>query len=346
MKILLRADASLTQGTGHVMRVLTLSEELVAAGHEVHLASAPSGIDWLERVIAESELPRHMLEAHSLSDELLREIAPDWLVVDSYEISAALINTARATTKVLAIVDADSRGIEADIYVDHNVGAENLPWSEFVRERILAGSRYALIRRAIREVRRAQPWASTATLTTILGFMGGTDPTGMIVSVAQAIAVTTVPLQGVVICAPAWREQVDALLADKPKIRVLPPTNDLPALLEATDIAISAAGTSSWELCTLGIPSILIEVVDNQTESLREMTKHGLVIGLSPSAFTGNEMTAAMTRSLELLATDEKARRELSEACASMFDGLGAARVVEAMTRLSAAGGSTARSHG
>lgn len=332
MRILLRADASLTQGTGHVMRVLTLSEELIAAGHEVHLASAPSGISWLEAVIVERGLTRHIVEAHTLSNELLTEIEPDWLVVDSYEIPAELIGAARAATKVLAIVDADSRGIEADLYVDHNVGAENLPWAEFVAPRMLAGSRYALIRRAIRDVRRATPWVISGATPSILGFMGGTDPTGMIVRVAEAIAATTVPLTGVIICAPAWRESVDALLADHSDISVIAPTNELPALLATTDIAISAAGTSSWELCTLGIPSILVEVVDNQTESLREMSSRGLVIGLSPSAFTGDEMTMAMTRNLELLATNEDARRGLSEACATMFDGLGATRVVEAMT--------------
>ena len=336
MKILLRADASRTQGTGHVMRVLTLSEELVAAGHEVHLASAPSGIEWLEQVIVDRGLTRHVVEAHTLSPELLADVAPDWLVVDSYEIPARLISSARDVTRVLAVIDADSRGIEADIYVDHNVGAENLPWSEFVRERILAGSRYALIRRAIRSVRRAQPWVAESQPPTILGFMGGTDPTGMIVRVAQAIADTSSPLQSVLICAPTWREQVESLLAGKPEVRIIAPTNDLPALLASTDIAISAAGTSSWELCTLGIPSILIEVVDNQTESLREMTKRGLVIGLSPSSFAGDEMTAAITHHLEDLVGNERLRQSLSHACSAIFDGRGAQRVVESMTRVSA----------
>lgn len=336
MKILLRADASLTQGTGHVMRVLTLSEELIAAGHEVHLASAPSEIQWLEDIIVAHGLPRIFVEAHSLSTELLSDVAPDWLVVDSYEIPAQLISSARAGTHVLAIVDSDSRGIEADIYVDHNVGAENLPWTQFVGERVLAGSRYALIRRGIRDVRRTQPWVAQTKPMTVLGFMGGTDPTGMIVRVAEALATVATPLQGTVICSPAWRQQVDALLAGKPEIRVIPPTNDLPALLATTDIAISAAGTSSWELCTLGIPSILIEVVDNQTESLREMSKRGLVIGLSPSEFSGAKMTEAITAGIDLLASDETARRKLSEACASMFDGQGAARVVAAMASVSA----------
>lgn len=336
MKILLRADASLTQGTGHVMRVLTLGEELIAAGHEVHLASVPMSIGWLEDVIVERGLTRHLVEAHSLDSVLLTEIEPDWLVVDSYEIPAELISAARSTTKVLAIVDGDTRGIEADLYVDHNVGAEHLPWSDFVAPRMLAGSRYALIRRAIRDVRRESPWVISGETPSILGFMGGTDPTGMIVRVAQAIAATSVRLTGVIICAPAWRESVEELLAGHLDISVIAPTNDLPALLASTDIAISAAGTSSWELCTLGIPSILVEVVDNQTESLREMSKRGLVVGLSPSEFPGENLARAIAQNLERLAVDRGARHSLASACATTFDGKGAVRIVSAMERGSA----------
>jgi UDP-2,4-diacetamido-2,4,6-trideoxy-beta-L-altropyranose hydrolase len=335
MKILLRADASLTQGTGHVMRVLTLSEELESAGHEVVLASATSGIDWLENVIFERGIQRLVVAPHSLSAELIRKVSPDWLVIDSYEIPAELIGSARAFTRVLAIVDGDTRNVDADLYVDHNVGAENIMWPSNVSPRMLAGSRYALIRRAVRNVKREAPWQAISEPPRVLAFMGGTDPTGMIVRVARAIAALPITTKGVVICAPAWREQVAALLADKPEIRVIPPTNDLPALLATTDIAISAAGTSSWELCTLGIPSILIEVVDNQTESLRKMTKLGLVIGLSPSDFDGNGLTESLTSHLEALLNDESARHRLSQRCADTFDGQGTQRVVEAMLKLS-----------
>lgn len=153
----------------------------------------------------------------------------------------------------------------------------------------------------------------------------------MIVRVAHALAAMPVSTPGVVICTPAWQNDVHFLLARHTLIDVIDPTTELPALLAKTDVAISAAGTSSWELCTLGIPSILIEVVDNQTESLREMTKRHLVIGLSPADFSGNGMTEALTAQLRTLSTDEATRKRLSETCTQLFDGNGAQRVVEAM---------------
>ncbi len=333
MKVLLRADASPTQGTGHVMRCLTLAEALRRAGHEVRVATNHSGVDWLENLISRQDVSVERVPQHSLSSDLIAAFRPDWLVVDSYEIDAALISQARASTKVLAIVDGDDRSIDADVYVDHNIGAEKLAWPDSVRPRLLAGSRYALIRQAVLDVRRNAPWELATDVPHVVAVMGGSDPTGMIVPVASALARASTSLSATIVCAPAWRTRVDAIVAGHTGLHVVPPTNDLPALLGTADIAVSAAGTSSWELCTLGIPSVLVEVVDNQTEGLRAMTAQGLVIGISPRLMTSTELEVSLRESLDSLCTDAGKRRELSQRCLDEFDGRGAERVVTAMER-------------
>ena len=335
MKVLLRADASVTQGTGHVMRVLTLGDELVATGHEVHLATAESNIPWLETLVSSKPFIRHRVSAHSLDAELVDHVAPDWVVVDSYEIPASLIGDTRTHARVLAIVDGDARGIEADLYLDHNVGAERLTWPQAVAQRLLAGSEFALVRRAIRDVKRVDPWKFLTESPRVLAVLGGSDPTGMIVDVARALSAATPTLTATLLCAPAWRAEVNDLVGDKPNFTIIEPTDELPALLAHTDIAISAAGTSSWELCTLAIPSILIEVVDNQTEGLREMTARGLVVGLSPTTLGRDAIAPEIARQVDRLIDDEGARRALSQTCAKDFDGNGAARVVKAMADFS-----------
>jgi len=334
MKVLLRADASVAQGTGHVMRCLTLGNALASAGHEVHLATSDSNIPWLENLINASGVTRHAVPANSLEDSLILEVAPDWLVVDSYEIPAASIDAIQKRVLTLAIVDGESRSINADIYLDHNVGAEIRNWSPDVASRLLAGSRFALVRQPIINVKRHVPWLLTNHAPRVLGVMGGSDPTGMIVEVARAVATTTRPMAATLICAPQWQATVDEYLSGHDGVRVIEPTSELHVLLANTDIAISAAGTSSWELCTLGLPSILIEVVENQTESLAAMTEKELVIGIS-SASHGREGTSdAIKLNLERLIDDENLRRSLSEHCVTAFDGLGASRVVAEMERV------------
>ena len=334
MKVLLRADASVAQGTGHVMRCLTLGDELSATGHEVHLATSSSSIPWLESMVSAKSFIRHDVQPHSLDAFLVDQIDPDWLVVDSYEIPPTLVGALRGRTRVLAIVDSDSRGIHADIYLDHNVGAETLPWAPNVAAKMLAGSRYSLVRESIRYAKRNDPWALKSDSPQILAVMGGSDPTGMIVEVARALALTERQFTATLICAPPWRADVDRLISGYSNIHVVEPTNDLPALLVQADIAISAAGTSSWELCTMGIPSVLVEVVDNQTESLTKMLNRGLVLGVMPSTTGLENVSHEIRDTVERLIDDVGLRRSLSEHCLADFDGGGASRVVEEMERV------------
>ena len=111
-------------------------------------------------------------------------------------------------------------------------------------------------------------------------------------------------------------------------VRLLAPTPELPALLGDADIVVSAAGTSTWDLCALGLPSVLIAVVDNQAEPLAQATSAGLTLGISAvenSAAIGRELLPCLVRLLE----DEGLRRTLSVNCVGAIDGLGKARVVE-----------------
>jgi UDP-2,4-diacetamido-2,4,6-trideoxy-beta-L-altropyranose hydrolase len=332
MKVLLRADASASQGTGHVMRCLTLAHRLEEEGHSVTLATNESGVVWLDDMIRATGINLARVPQHSLDHKLLSHIAPDWLAVDSYEVDAPQISECRSVARVLAIVDGDDRGIDADLYLDHNVGAELLEWPEHVRPRLLAGSRFALIRQSIVDARRPQPWKFLADSPHIVAVMGGSDPTGTIVPVTRALRGLNSNFRATIVCASNWRSEVDGLVAGCDNFMVTEPTSELPALLATCDVAVSAAGTSSWEFCTLGIPSVLIDVVDNQAMGLSELSSRGLAEAVSPGHRPTDEFVEALHMAVGGLLSDEKKRRAMSERCLESFDGRGALRVVEAMS--------------
>lgn len=304
MRIIFRVDASLQIGTGHVMRCLTLADALKAKGadcnfmcrtHEGNLidlirsrghvtyslpAAATRGAsskpvtctsavdlahsDWLGVTQAE--------DADNCA-QTLASLNPDWLVVDHYALDARWERAlAPHYAKLMVIDDLTDRPHACDLLLDQTFGREAKDYHPLVPSacRLLCGSQYALLRpefdalRPSSLLRRSQP-----ALREVLITMGGVDKGNATGEVLKAMCASTLPSDcriTVVLGATApWLEQVLNQAQDMPwPTRVLVGVSDMAQLMADSDLAIGAAGSTSWELCCLGVPSLLICVADNQ----------------------------------------------------------------------------------
>ncbi len=329
MKVMLRADSGVVQGTGHVMRCLTLAEELVNRGHEIHLMTAPIEVAWLRDAVRGSKVRVHECGLDELPLAQIAALAPDWLVVDSYQIDAELISRANEMWPVLAIIDGDMRDMRASLYLDQNLGADEVPPQSAAMVR-MAGSDFALVRRAIVEGRRERPWYMRGDSANVLCFMGGTDPSGAVVEVVDAISKIPGDLRLTVVAPARWHPHIVTLVAQRHNLRLLAPTPMLPVLLAEADVVVSASGTSAWDICTLGVPAVLLAVVDNQRTSLARAVEDGLALGLDITG-SGVNSVARVREMVESLLNDVELRKRLSTTARLAFDGRGAARVVAAM---------------
>lgn len=330
LRVLLRADASTKHGTGHVMRSLTLAEALKSRGHEVHLFTNESGILWLNHAIYESKLILHKTAQDSFDHVAINMINPDWIVIDSYEISITDINNYSGKALIMSIIDGDHRGVRSDLFLDQNLGAERNPWKNSEGTKLLAGSKYAMIRDSILSIKKVTPWKQAGDKPKVISFIGGTDPLGDIRKIGNALANFSTPIQSVLISSSEWINELETMISSTKGLSVVPLTPDLPLLIASADISISAAGSSAWELCSLGIPSIFVSVADNQNASLEQLNSGGYAFGMKREEFTAENLS----KLLKILISDQKIRQNFSEKCQQDFDGRGKYRVVEEMERL------------
>ena len=331
MRIAIRADSSPTTGTGHVMRCLTLSEELLAKGHAVALYTSEIRVPWLHNRIAELELEVNYVEESSLSIEQFSSFDPDWVVVDSYVISSSEISNLRNEFKTLVIIDSGTRGISADIFLDQNFNSEKQDWPEDATSKILAGSKYSLIRDQILSTRRPEPWRFEHPTPNILCVMGGSDPSGTIIPLSEALNKLTLDFTATIVCTPQWRKEVSEVISTNSRVNIVEPTSEIGLLFAEADLVVSAAGSSAWEICTLGIPSLLIAVADNQQLPLEQINKAKLALTLDRLVINQEFFIPKITESLELLLHDESLRKDLSANSMKYFDGKGKNRVVQAL---------------
>lgn len=331
MRIAIRADSSSTIGTGHVMRCLTLSEELLANGHTVAFYTSEIEVPWLRQLISELEIEMHYVEESSLSIEQFSSFNPDWIVVDSYVIPSSEISNLCSSVRTLAIVDLDSRGISADLFLDQNFNSENAVWPENVTNKLLAGVKYSLIRNKILSSRRPRPWKFKQHTPNILCVMGGSDPSGTIIPIAEALSKVTMEFTATIVCTPQWQTEVEKRLSHDSRVTIVEPTNEIGHLYSQADLVVSAAGSSAWEICTLGIPSLLIAVADNQQLPLTQTREAKLALTLDRLSTEKDKFVQEIKESLELLIQDEILREELSSNSLKHFDGEGKKRVVQAL---------------
>lgn len=353
----MRCDAGPRTGVGHLVRCLALGEEFLARGARVELFGTVERVGWASAQLTARGIPvRPGPDTPAGLVEAARRHALDALVLDSYELDPAGAGALRAAGVVtLAIVDGDTRGQDADLYLDQNFGADTpgpahglteepagggAPGAGRAGGRMLAGVRYALLRDAVTTARPAAPPPATPTQRPrVLAFFGGTDAVGAAPVLARVLFDTGHPLELTVV---VGRPEIGAALAQVvpgrgQSLHPVTPTDALPTLIGAADLVVSAAGTSTWELCCLGAPAALVCVVDNQRDSYHRVVAHGLAAGLGElpdlvaPGLAGRTARADAARTLRTLLTSPRRRAALAARAWATVDGRGRTRVADAL---------------
>lgn len=335
--LLLRADASAAAGTGHVMRMLALGQAWRARGGDVALAASapPALLARAERMGARVVEVPEATERGADEATLAATVGARAVALDGYSFSHALQSTLRAAgLRVLVVDDNGENGrYAADLALNQNLHAtpemyaRREPWT-----RLLLGPTYTLLRPEFRgrSAARAAPHARLRVLVS----MGGADP----------VDATGEVLRGLALLPERARAALDVRAltgAANPRVTALhdaaaavgavvsPPTDDITSHLAWADVAIAASGSTLWELCAFGVPTLLVPIADNQVELAAEVARRGAAVAL-PDARTHADGRAWLEAAVAL-ASDDARRTALSAAARGLVDGDGATRVAAAL---------------
>lgn len=261
------------------------------------------------------------------------ETAIDWLIVDHYALDVHWETALAANCRKLMVIDdlAD-RPHACDLLLDQTFGRDAADYRPLVPTdcRLLCGSQYALLRpefAALRPYslqRRARP-----ALRELLITMGGVDKDNATGHVLQALRTCPLPADcriKVVMGATApWLDEVRKQALDMPwPTRVLVGVSEMAQLMADSDLAIGAAGATSWERCCLGLPTIMLVLAENQRNIADSLCAAGAA-----------HLFDAPKLNNELLITPDYLEPlwlgAMSADAAAIIDGLGVAQVIKAL---------------
>ena len=257
----------------------------------------------------------------------------DWIIVDHYALDARWELALASNYRMLMVIDdlAD-RSHSCDLLLDQTFGRDAQDYSHLVPAdcQVLCGSQYALLRpeftalRSYSLKRRASP-----ALRELLITMGGVDKdnaTGQVLEVLRSCPLPadcriTVIMGGT---AP-WLDEVRKQAHDMPcQTQVLVGIRDMAQLMADSDLAIGAAGATSWERCCLGVPTIMLVLAENQRKIAEVLSEAGAVRLVDASKLKSQSLIAP--EYLEPLSLCS-----VSHAAAAITDGFGTARVTQVL---------------
>ena len=335
-RIVIRADAGAHEGVGHVMRVMSLAQELDRRKYDVTMMTSRSGIPWLEDQIQASGIRREVSESGVLDIDAITRLNPDVCLIDSYRFDAKLASELGERVPLVMICDGDTRGVNAALYVDHNLAAETNSWPPADTERILAGAAYAITRDEVMEARatRASHDGSPHDLLRIRCVAGGADFNHTSVTFAQLLI--RVGVDADVLFITEFDQEKEIMSLDwggrrRPTFRR--PSSEMLRLLTDADFVLSAAGTTAWDLMTMGIPACLTAVVSNQEPSLSAIDETGIAMSLGTLEAMRTDPTHAV-EAVSRMAGDRDLRIRLSARATVIFDGRGRSRIADRIDQL------------
>lgn len=361
-----RVDASLQIGNGHVMRCLTLADRLRTQGVESLFVSREHPGNLLALVRArghavaalavgganagaapvEADLPAHAawLDSRWQDDAAqtaahLHDGAPvDWLVVDHYALDARWEAAMSAhCTQLMVIDDLVDRAHACDLLLDQTHGRMPGDYAERVPPHcdVLAGSDNALLRPGFAALRDASlSRRQSPRLRQLLVSMGGVDGDDATGRVLDALATSALPddCRITVVMGPAapWLDRVREHAARLPwpcEVRV--GVDDMPPLMAETDLSVGSAGTTAWERCCLGLPSLMVVLADNQQAVAAALGRAGAAEVLGGI----DDIPARLAPAIDSLVTQPSRMAAMAVAAGALVDGRGAERVVARMLR-------------
>jgi len=317
-----RCDGGERFGAGHVARCLPLAAALTRLGWQTSFAGAYDGLaEWLvERSGAMTAAPDPIAPCGVDPDGC--ELA----IVDSYTIATAAICELAETLPVLTLAEA-SRCSHLGILLDYHLDRETA-----CEPRLLAGPAYAPLDPAFAAAGRPGTDVHKLLVT-----VGGSGAAAALQGEIAARAAAAFPNAEVLLAGPgtgsftgACECKLETFTASNGRIHRLPHPSSLLEVASEIDLAVTAAGLTSYELACAGVPQLAIAVADNQRRVVDGLRRRDLAVCLD---LTRGDSLSDLPSALRRI-SEPALRRDLSERGMRVFDGRGAERAATALTEL------------
>lgn len=333
----IRADANSEIGSGHVMRCLAIANALRNKHIEsVFITADDNSVELIKSygyqiIILHSNWKNLDEEVQKLV-ELISQKKIECLLIDSYFISEDYLEKIRLCTKIIYLDDINKFIYPVDILINYNIYANIKIIKEYytqTKTKLLLGCEYA----PLREEFRNKKVELKKKVTKILITTGGTDTYNMAGHILQFLnkkdEFDKVSFYIVVGSYNRHIAHLEEISKQYGNIILHRHVTEMSKLMTECDIAVSAGGTTLYELCSCAIPAISFSFADNQLDAVKEFNRQDIIYYAGDTRVDMTSCLCRIEERLKQLILDYELRKKLSERMSSLVDGLGSGRIAD-----------------
>lgn len=334
--ILFRADGNPQVGSGHIMRCLSLADAFRDMGQAVIFATADNSFQDIIRKRGYECVVLHT-QYDAMEDELsvliplLQKLHPSCILLDSYFVTPGYMAAVRNETPLVYIDDQNAFDYPADLVVNYMLYGGKLNYPQ--NKQYLLGPKYALLRKEFQNVPRHQ---LQEHVKNVLLSTGGADSEHVALRCAQYLRER--PADGITyhVVLGAMNQdvaEIEGLTDGCAHIVLHRNVPDMRSLMLQCDAAISAGGTTLFELCACGVPTVTYVLADNQIMNAASFEEAGLMLNAGDIR-ENDRFAEVIFGQLEVLTQDWALRKRMAERMQALVDGNGAVWLAKAIQDL------------
>ena len=342
-KVFIRTDANKVIASGHVMRCLSIADALFDLGLQVEFVMSDScAFETIRRrgydVSALDTDWRSIEEGADLLERKCLELSePATILVDTYSITRPYVDRLARCAKICYLGSKRDDLGNLSLLANYSTDIDTARYEELYLKRgtaLLLGPRYAPLKKRFSSLAKTP----SETIDRVLLTTGSTDPHNFISEFLRAVKnsriLRSLEFEVVVGQMFEFEDEIEHLASQEDNIRLHRKVEDMAGLMATVDVAVSACGTTVYELAAVGLPVVTFAMVDEQVASAESLARLGVVAysGLCYSSKQG-VLNSAISKLEDLVATPEKAA-VLATKARSLIDGKGAQRIAKELAEL------------
>ena len=337
--IWIRTDANDNIGTGHVMRCMSIAEKLNFMGEEVCFIIADSRSVAL---VEDKSFPYHILGTDytdmdseiPVLEAMAENLNPKACLVDSYFVSKDYLKALGNICRVAYIDDINSFDYPVDMIINYNIYGKNVPYNPCGKT-LLLGTEYVPLRT---EFQSCEKYCVVESVKTVLLTTGGADKYNIATSVIQEL-VNSDPdrrYEFHIVCGvyngnyPFLCEMADRYS----NIYVYKNVKNMAELMGKADVAVSAGGSTMYELSAMGVPTICFSFADNQMQLAKTFGEENMALYVGDYRDNPEGFPKGLVNTFENMSKDYNLRSNLSIRQQTLVDGQGANRIAQAIVKM------------